>query len=99
MNSFIYIGVGIVLLLVVNALRRTPQKFKAPPRIQLFAATPVGHHAKDLTALKHELDACGLKRIGTYRIDPLNVMASAFSNPDEHIGCVMYHHPVVGCFV
>jgi hypothetical protein len=99
MNVIVYIAGLFVLSLVVRALRKQPQKFKAPPRIQLFSATPVGQHSKDLIAHKHDLDACGLKRIGTYRMDPLNVIASAFSNPAEHICCVVYHHPVVGCFV
>jgi hypothetical protein len=99
MNAIVYIAGLFVLSLVVRALRKKPQRFAAPPRIQLFAATPVGQHSKDLIAHKPELDACGLKRIGTYRIDPLNVIASAFSNPEEHICCVVYHHPVVGCFV
>lgn len=99
MNIIVYIVGFLVLSLVVRVLRKKPQRFNAPPRIQLFTATPVGQHAKDLIARKHDLDACGLKRIGTYRIDPLNVIASAFSNPGEHICCVIYHHPAVGCFV
>jgi hypothetical protein len=99
MNSVIYIAGLFVLALVVRALKKSPQKFNAPPRIQLFAATAVGQHAKDLIAHKHDLDRCGLKRIGTYRIDPLNVMASAFFNDAESICAVMYHHPIVGCFV
>jgi len=99
MNVIIYVAGAVVLSLVVRALRKKPQRFNAPPRIQLYAATPVGQHAKDLIARKHDLDACGLKRIGTYRIDPLNVMASAFANPEEHICCVVYHHATVGCFV
>ena len=99
MNAIVYIAGLFILSLIVRALRKKPQKFNAPPRIQLFAATAGGQHAKDLIARKHDLDQCGLKRIGTYRIDPLNVIATAFANPEEHICAVVYHHPVVGCFV
>jgi hypothetical protein len=99
MNAIIYIAGLFVLALVVRALKKKPQKFSAPPRIQLYAATAGGQHAKDLLARKHDLDQCGLKRIGTYRIDPLNVIATAFFNPAESICAVVYHHPVVGCFV
>jgi hypothetical protein len=99
MNAIVYIAGLFVLSLVVRALRKKPQRFNAPPRITMFAATAGGQHAKDLIARKHELDQCSLKRIGTYRIDPLNVIATAFANPEEHICAVVYHHPAVGCFV
>jgi hypothetical protein len=99
MNAIVYIAGLFVLSLVIRALTKKAPKFNAPPRIQLFAATAVGQHAKDLIARKHDLDQCGLKRIGTYRIDPLNVIATAFANPEEHICAVVYHHPMVGCFV
>lgn len=99
MNVIVYIVGFFVLSAIVRAIRKKPGMFTAPPRIHLFAATASGRHAKDILARKPELDRCGLKRIGTYRIDPLNVMATAFSNPSEHICAVIYHHPVVGCFV
>jgi hypothetical protein len=99
MNAVVYIVGLFVLSLVVRVLRKKPQVFSAPPRIQLFPATAGGQHAKDLLACKHDLDQCGLKRIGTYRIDPLNVIATAFANEQESICAVVYHHPVVGCFV
>jgi hypothetical protein len=99
MNAVVYIVGLFVLSLVVRVLRKKPRVFSAPPRIQLFPATASGQHAKDLLARKHDLDQCGLKRIGTYRIDPLNVVATAFANEQESICAVVYHHPVVGCFV
>ena len=99
MNAIVYIVGLFAISLVIRALKKKAPKFNAPPRIQLFAATAVGQHAKDLIARKHDLDQCGLKRIGTYRIDPLNVIATAFANPEEHICAVVYHHPMVGCFV
>lgn len=99
MNPIVYVAGLFVLSLVIRALKKKAPRFNAPPRIQLFAATAVGQHAKDLIARKHDLDQCGLKRIGTYRIDPLNVIATAFANPEEHICAVVYHHPMVGCFV
>lgn len=98
MNAIVYIVGLFAVSLIIRALKKKAPKFNAPPRITLFAATAGGQHAKDLIARKHDLDQCGLKRIGTYRIDPLNVIATAFANPEEHICAVVYHHPMVGCF-
>jgi hypothetical protein len=50
MNAIVYIAGLFVLSLIVRALRKKPQKFNAPPRIQLFTATAGGQHAKDLIA-------------------------------------------------
>ncbi|HET6350490.1 MAG TPA: hypothetical protein VFH88_15540 [Candidatus Krumholzibacteria bacterium] len=99
MNVLVYIVGFFVLSLIARAFRTRAIKFSSPPRIQLFHTAVSGQHGKDLAARKAELDGCGLKRIGTYRIDPLNVMASAFVNEQESICAVVYHHPVVGCFV
>jgi hypothetical protein len=80
-------------------LKRKPGASTPPRRIQLFHATAAGAHAKDLLARKRDLDACGMKRLGTYRVDPLNVVCTAFANDAESICTVVYHHKVVGCFV
>lgn len=99
MNFLGYVAGAVVLSLVLRALKRKSAAFTAPSRIHLFPATAGGQHAKDLIARKRDLDACGLKRIGAYRIDPLNVLATAFTNEPEAICCVVYHHSMVGCFV
>jgi len=99
MNTWVYVVGLFVLSAIARRLIKKPAAFKAPPRIQLFPASASGKHARDLLSHKRELDTCGFKRIGTYRVDPLNVLASAFSNEAENICAVIYHHPVVGCFV
>jgi hypothetical protein len=99
MDIWVYV-VGLFALSVIGRLlkKKTPG-FKSPPRIQLYAATAGGKHAKDLIERKRDLDACGLKRLGTYHVDPLNVIMTAFANEQESICAVVYHHSMVGCFV
>lgn len=99
MDIVYYIMGAIVLLLMGRLLKKKPVVSTPPPLIQLFPATAAGKHAKDLLERKRELDACGMKRIGTYRVDPLNVVCTAFVNPAESICTLVYHHPAVGCFV
>jgi hypothetical protein len=99
MNFIGYVVGAVVLSLVLRVLRKKSAAFAAPSRIHLYLATAGGQHARDLLARKRDLDACGLKRIGTYRIDPLNVLATAFMNEPEGICAVVYHHSMVGCFV
>jgi hypothetical protein len=99
MNILALLAGAFVLSVIVRALFKKSAVFTAPRRIQLFRATPTGKHANDLTACKRELDECEMKGIGTYRIDPLNTVATAFVNERESICAVVYRHPVVGCFV
>ncbi len=99
MDIAYYIGGMIVLSVVVRLLKRKMGAGTTPKRIHLFAATAAGQHAKDLIERKRDLDACGLKRIGTYRVDPMNVVCTAFANDAESICAVVYHHNAVGCFV
>jgi hypothetical protein len=98
MNIWVYVVGLFVLSLVARKFTRKPA-FSAPPRIQLFPATASGKHATDLLSRKPELDVCSFKRIGSYRVDPLNIVASAFVNEQESICAVIYHHPKVGCFI
>ena len=99
MDIWVYV-VGFVALSVIGRLlKRKVPGFQAPPRIQLYPATAGGKHAKDLIERKRDLDACGLKRVGTYRVDPLNVIMTAFSNDADSICAVVYHHSMAGCFV
>jgi hypothetical protein len=98
--EILYYIIGLVVLsLIGRVLKSRGVASTPPPRIQLFPATAIGKHAKDLIERKRDLDACGMKRIGTYRVDPLNVMLTAFANDAESICTVVYHHRVVGCFV
>ena len=98
--DIIYYIIGFVVLTVVGRLLKRKTGAGTPPRrIHLFPATAAGKHAKDLIERKRHLDACGLKRIGTYRVDPMNVICTAFANDAESICAVVYHHNVVGCFV
>ena len=98
--EILYYIIGLVVLsLIGRVLKNRTGAGTPPPRIQLFAATAAGKHAKDLIERKRDLDACGMKLIGTYRVDPLNVMCTAFVNDAESICTVVYHHRVVGCFV
>lgn len=92
--------VGLIVLSVIGRLLKLKKSVSTPPpRIDLFPATAAGKHAKDLLERKRDLDACGMKRLGSYRVDPLNVICTAFSNDAESICTVVYHHPAVGCFV
>lgn len=99
MDLWVYV-VGLFAVSVIGRLlKKKVPGFQSPPRIQLYRATAGGKHAKDLIARKRDLDACGLKRIGTYRVDPLNIIMTAFANEQESMVAVVYHHTVVGCFV
>lgn len=98
--DIIYYIIGLVVLsLIGKFLRKRGAVFTPPSRIKLYAGTASGKHAKDLIERKRDLDACGFKRIGTYRVDPLNVVCTAFSNDAESICAVVYHHSKAGCFV
>jgi hypothetical protein len=97
--DIIYYIAGLVVLSVVGRLLKRKTGAGTPPRrIHLFPATAAGKHAKDLIARKKDLDACGLKRLGTYRVDPMNVVCTAFANDAESICAVVYHHNAVGAF-
>ena len=98
--EILYTIAGLVALSLIGRwLRRKTAVAVPPPHIQLYPATASGQHAKDLLERRHDLDACGMKRIGTYRVDPLNVVCTAFLNEAESICTVVYHHSAVGCFV
>jgi hypothetical protein len=99
MDLWVYVVGFFALSAVVRLLKKKTPGFQSPPRIQLYQATATGKHARDLIERKRDLDACGLKRIGTYRVDPLNVILTAFWNEQESIVAVVYHHTMVGCFV
>ncbi len=99
MDLWVYVVGFFALTAIVRLLKKKAPGFQSPPRIQLYHATATGKHARDLIERKRDLDACGLKRIGTYRVDPLNVVLTAFANEHESICAVVYHHSMVGCFV
>jgi hypothetical protein len=99
MEIWVYVVGFFALSVIGRLLKKKVPGFTSPPRIQLFPATAGGKHARDLLERKRDLDACGLKRIGTYRVDPLNVILTSFVNPQESILAVVYHHALVGCFV
>lgn len=97
--DIVYYIVGAFVLWVIGRVLKNRTASAPPARIQLTPVTASGKHAKELLARKRDLDACGMKRIGTYRVDPLNVICTAFSNDAESMCAVVYQHPAVGCFV
>jgi hypothetical protein len=99
MNIFALLAGAFVLSLIVRTLFKKTSALTTPSRIQLSPTTPTGKHASDLLACKRQLDECELKGIGTYRVDPLRTVATAFVNERESICAVVYRHPVVGCFI
>lgn len=88
-------------LIVINVVRRVLAGASVPPpRIHLAGTTPAGKHAANVARHAKELEACGFRRLGSYRVNPIKgLQLTAWGHPRESLVAVVYTHPMAGSFV